>query len=40
MDAMTEPRVFMLYTGGLRDYRGLLAQCVADGYAGYSFGKD
>lgn len=35
-----KPRVFMLYTGGLRAYRDLLAACVADGYAGYSFGKD
>jgi cyclohexanone monooxygenase len=35
-----KPRVFMLYTGGLRDYRRILAECVADSYAGFEFDKD
>lgn len=35
-----KPRVFMLYTGGLRDYRRLLTECAADGYPGFEFGKD
>ncbi|MGQ0466698.1 MAG: flavin-containing monooxygenase [Sporichthyaceae bacterium] len=34
-----KPRGFMLYTGGLRDYRRVLAECVAEGYAGFRFGR-
>jgi cation diffusion facilitator CzcD-associated flavoprotein CzcO len=35
-----KPRVFMLYTGGLREYRRILTECAADGYAGFEFHKD
>jgi cyclohexanone monooxygenase len=35
-----KPRVFMLYAGGLREYRRLLSQCAEDGYPGFEFGKD
>ncbi|WP_019877549.1 flavin-containing monooxygenase [Sporichthya polymorpha] len=39
-DVPGKPRVFMLYTGGLRDYRDVISKCAADGYPGYSFRKD
>ena len=31
-----KPRVFMPYSGGVRGYRRILAQCAADGYAGFA----
>ena len=30
-----KPRVFMPYSGGVRGYRRILAQCAADGYSGF-----
>jgi cyclohexanone monooxygenase len=35
-----KPRVFMLYTGGLREYRRLLTECADGGYSGFEFDKD
>ncbi len=34
-----KPRVFMMYSGGLRNYQRILADCVADSYAGFEFTK-
>ncbi|MGQ0624687.1 MAG: flavin-containing monooxygenase [Sporichthyaceae bacterium] len=34
-----KPRVFMLYSGGLRDYRRILHECARDSYAGFEFTK-
>jgi cation diffusion facilitator CzcD-associated flavoprotein CzcO len=38
-DIPGKPRGFMLYAGGLREYRRVLAKCVADRYSGFEFGK-
>lgn len=35
-----KPRGFMLYSGGLRDYRRILDECAADGYRGFELTKD
>jgi cation diffusion facilitator CzcD-associated flavoprotein CzcO len=32
-----KPRGFMLYSGGLRNYRDILTGCAADGYRGFEF---
>ncbi|OUS96777.1 NAD(P)/FAD-dependent oxidoreductase [Rhodococcus sp. NCIMB 12038] len=35
-----KPRVFMLYSGGLRNYRRLLTDCAAGNYSGFELTKD
>lgn len=35
-----KPRGFMLYPGGLRDYRRILTECAENGYPGFEFTKD
>lgn len=35
-----KPRVFMLYSGGLRNYRRLLTECTAANYRGFELTKD
>lgn len=32
-----KPRVFMMYAGGLRNYRRILEECAANDYAGFAF---
>jgi cyclohexanone monooxygenase len=32
-----KPRVFMPYSGGVRNYRRLLNTCASEGYAGFDF---
>ncbi|MEQ6247553.1 NAD(P)/FAD-dependent oxidoreductase [Sulfitobacter sp. HNIBRBA3233] len=34
-----KPRVFMPYSGGIRNYRRILEQCAQDGYAGFTLRK-
>lgn len=35
-----KPRVFMMYSGGLRNYRALLQTCAAAGYTGFELRKE
>jgi cyclohexanone monooxygenase len=35
-----KPRGFMLYSGGLRAYRTILAECAAQGYRGFEFSEE